>query len=428
MTRRATAFRPASTSQTTSRCSRPARRRTRRWTSGTSRSSARSTRPHRWNWDELRALPSETITVDISCVTKWTKLDMVWEGVPVDALLDGVETSAEYVTAFCDGGYTTNLPLADVTDGKAWIAFAYDGEPLEPEHGGPARLLVPHLYFWKSAKWVRGLRLTDDRRARLLGVERLPHLRRPLEGTAVLGRLNWHVAEVADVWAETRSGQDARASTFQDWPGHRAGQHVDVRLTADDGYQAQRSYSIASPPGGPRVELTVERIDDGEVSPYLTEEAARGRPVRAARAGRRLLRLGRRSGWPGAARRRRVRHRPADGDGPATRGGAATRSRRDCSTRRGRWEDVIYRDELERTRNGDGLEIVLHAHAPQPPGWTGYHRRIDRDCSRGRMAPTSRADVHVRPDPVRRGGRGGLVGLGHAPARIKTERFGPTGG
>jgi DMSO/TMAO reductase YedYZ molybdopterin-dependent catalytic subunit len=106
-------------------------------------------------------LPSETITVDISCVTKWTKLDMIWEGVPVDALLEGVETSAEYLTAFCDGGYTTNLPVADVTGGKAWIAFAYDGEPLEPEHGGPARLLVPHLYFWKSAKWVRGLRLTE---------------------------------------------------------------------------------------------------------------------------------------------------------------------------------------------------------------------------------------------------------------------------
>jgi DMSO/TMAO reductase YedYZ molybdopterin-dependent catalytic subunit len=78
----------------------------------------------------------------------------------VDTLLDGVETAAEYVTAFCDGGYTTNLPLEDVTGGKAWIAYLYDGDPLEPEHGGPARLLVPHLYFWKSAKWVRGLQLT----------------------------------------------------------------------------------------------------------------------------------------------------------------------------------------------------------------------------------------------------------------------------
>ncbi len=81
-------------------------------------------------------------------------------GVSVDTLLEGVETAAEYVTAFCDGGYTTNLALEDVTGGKAWVAYAYDGEPLAPEHGGPARLLVPHLYNWKSAKWVRGLRLT----------------------------------------------------------------------------------------------------------------------------------------------------------------------------------------------------------------------------------------------------------------------------
>jgi DMSO/TMAO reductase YedYZ molybdopterin-dependent catalytic subunit len=115
----------------------------------------------RWSWDEYRALPSEEVTTDIHCVTKWSKLDTVWEGVPVETLLAEVE-HAPYVTAFCDGGYTTNLPLEDVLDGKAWVAFAYDGEPLEPEHGGPARLLVPHLYFWKSAKWVRGLRLSDE--------------------------------------------------------------------------------------------------------------------------------------------------------------------------------------------------------------------------------------------------------------------------
>ena len=116
-----------------------------------------------WAWDEFRALPSEQITVDIHCVTKWSKLDTEWEGVSVDTLLAGVETAAEYVVAYSDGGYTTNLPLEDVTGGKAWIAFGYGGEPLDPEHGGPARLLVPHLYFWKSAKWVRGLELrTDD--------------------------------------------------------------------------------------------------------------------------------------------------------------------------------------------------------------------------------------------------------------------------
>jgi DMSO/TMAO reductase YedYZ molybdopterin-dependent catalytic subunit len=118
--------------------------------------------PKRWTWDELRTLPTETITRDIHCVTKWSKLDTVWEGVSVDTLLDGIDTSAEYVMAFSDGGYTTNLPIEDLTDGKAWVVFAYGGAPLEPEHGGPARLLVPHLHFWKSAKWLRGLRLMAE--------------------------------------------------------------------------------------------------------------------------------------------------------------------------------------------------------------------------------------------------------------------------
>lgn len=113
----------------------------------------------RWTWEEFRALPAETFTVDIHCVTKWSKLDTTWEGVSLDTLLAGLDTSAGYLVAWCDGGYTTNLPLSEVTNGKAWIAFAYDGQPLVPEHGGPARLLVPHLYFWKSAKWVRGLEL-----------------------------------------------------------------------------------------------------------------------------------------------------------------------------------------------------------------------------------------------------------------------------
>jgi DMSO/TMAO reductase YedYZ molybdopterin-dependent catalytic subunit len=119
----------------------------------------------RWAWDDLQALPHDTPTVDIHCVTKWSKFGTRWEGVSVDTLLeaaraDGLSEGA-YVVAFSDGGYTTNLPIEDVTDGKAWVAFGYDGAPLAPEHGGPARLLVPHLYFWKSAKWVRGLRLRE---------------------------------------------------------------------------------------------------------------------------------------------------------------------------------------------------------------------------------------------------------------------------
>jgi DMSO/TMAO reductase YedYZ molybdopterin-dependent catalytic subunit len=115
-----------------------------------------------WDWTAFTALPTETFTVDIHCVTKWSKFDTTWTGVSLDVLLDGVETEAAHVSAWCDGDYTTNLPLEDVTGGKAWIAYRYDDEPLEPEHGGPARLLVPHLYFWKSAKWVRGLTLTIE--------------------------------------------------------------------------------------------------------------------------------------------------------------------------------------------------------------------------------------------------------------------------
>jgi DMSO/TMAO reductase YedYZ molybdopterin-dependent catalytic subunit len=115
-----------------------------------------------WSWQEFTALPAEEVTVDIHCVTKWSKLDTTWRGVPLDALLENVATAADYLTAWSDGGYTTNLTVEDVSDGKAWVAYEYGGEPLESEHGGPARLLVPHLYFWKSAKWVRGITLTQD--------------------------------------------------------------------------------------------------------------------------------------------------------------------------------------------------------------------------------------------------------------------------
>ena len=115
----------------------------------------------RWSWDEFHQLPRETITKDIHCVTSWSKFDTGWEGVSVDTILDGVELKGGFAVAECDGGYTTNLQLDDLTGGKAWVVDTYDGGPLPPEHGGPARLLVPHLYFWKSAKWVRRLRITE---------------------------------------------------------------------------------------------------------------------------------------------------------------------------------------------------------------------------------------------------------------------------
>ena len=117
-----------------------------------------------WNWTEFERLPQTTMRVDIHCVTKWSKLDTTWQGVTFGDLLEAAgvaNTLAPYVMAHCDGGYTTNLPVEDLVDGKGAIATRYDGAPLEPVHGGPARLLVPHLYFWKSAKWVRRLRFMD---------------------------------------------------------------------------------------------------------------------------------------------------------------------------------------------------------------------------------------------------------------------------
>jgi len=116
-----------------------------------------------WSWEEFLQLPSKEYVVDIHCVTKWTKLDTRWKGVSLDTLLEQVELDgkAMYLTAYSDGGYTTNMPLSEVINGQAFVGYEFDGKPLAPEHGGPARLVVPHLYFWKSAKWVRGLLLRE---------------------------------------------------------------------------------------------------------------------------------------------------------------------------------------------------------------------------------------------------------------------------
>ena len=212
------------------------------------------------------------------------------------------------------------------------------------------------------------------------------------------------------------------------WPGHRAGQHVDVRLTADDGYQAQRSYSIASAADGARVELTVERIDDGEVSPYLTEEARAGDrfelrgPVGGYfvwdpnPAGAVLLVGGGSGVVPLMAM---VRQRVANGDAVRTCLLYSARS----------WEDVIYRDELERHgQGGDGFEIVYTLTREQPPDWNGYGRRVDRELLAD-VAPEELALTFVcGPTPFVEAVAEALVGLGHEPSRIKTERFGPTGG
>ena len=120
--------------------------------------------PVKWSWSEFNALPQQDFNPDIHCVTKWSKFDTHWRGVSLDTLLEHVQLkpAAQFVMAYSYGGYTTNLPLADLRGGKAFVGLTFEGQPLAPEHGGPARLVVPHLYFWKSAKWVQGLRFMSE--------------------------------------------------------------------------------------------------------------------------------------------------------------------------------------------------------------------------------------------------------------------------
>ena len=245
--------------------------------------------------------------------------------------------------------------------------------------------------------------------------------------TAVLGRLNWLTAEVVDIVAETPRTKTI-AFDIPGWSGHRAGQHLDVRLTAEDGYQAQRSYSIASAPDGARVELTVERLDDGEVSPYLTDELRPGDKIELrgpvggyfvwepAQGGPVLLIGGGSGVVPLMAM---IRERTNASSDAEMRLLFSSRS----------WDDVIYRDELERVAGG-GITVIHTLTRAQPPGWSGYGRRVDAAMlAEVGPEPAARPQIYVcGPTPFVEAVAAALVGLGHEPRAIKTERFGPTGG
>jgi ferredoxin-NADP reductase len=239
--------------------------------------------------------------------------------------------------------------------------------------------------------------------------------------------MTWRVAEVVNVVPETPRVKTI-AFDVPGWPGHRAGQHVDVRLTAEDGYQAERSYSIATVPDGIRLELTVERLEDGEVSPYLTGELRPGDRIELrgpvggwfvwepAQGGPLLLVAGGSGVVPLMAM---IRARAAAGSDVDTRLLFSSRS----------WEDVIYREELQRL-GGDGLTVVHTLTRSQPPGWTGYGRRVDAEMlAEFGPSPTELPGVYVcGPTPFVEAVAGALVQLGHEPHRVRTERFGPTGG
>jgi len=242
--------------------------------------------------------------------------------------------------------------------------------------------------------------------------------------------LTWQLGEVVATHTETAR---TRSITLEvpSWPGHRPGQHVDVRLTAADGYQAERSYSIATPSGaGTRVTLTVERLEGGEVSPYLVDELRVGDKLELrgpiggyfvweARMGGPLLLVAGGSGIvPLMAM---LRHRAAVGSTMPTRLLYSSRSS----------EEVIYRDELARlTGDGTALETIHTLTRSQPPGWSGYRRRIDLEMLREQAWPIDRQPQSFicGPTPLVEAVASSLVTLGHEAHRIKTERFGPTGG
>ena len=251
-----------------------------------------------------------------------------------------------------------------------------------------------------------------------------------MAGAALQRRLSWRVGEVADLIDETPRVRSV-VMNVPDWPGHLAGQHVDVRLTADDGYQTQRSYSIASPPDdGARVTVTVERIDDGEVSPFLAGEVRVGDMLEfrgpiggyfvwdVTIGGPLLLVAGGSGICPLMAM---LRHRAARGSAVPTRLLYSARSS----------NDLIFRDELDRlAASGDGLEVRYTLTREQPPGWSGYRRRVDHDMlTEVAWPPWEHALTFVcGPTPLVEAVAEALVQLGHDAARIKTERFGPTGG
>jgi ferredoxin-NADP reductase len=241
--------------------------------------------------------------------------------------------------------------------------------------------------------------------------------------------LRWQLGEVADLVQETLRVATL-VLTVPDWPGHLAGQHVDVRLTADDGYQAQRSYSIASAPEDPRLAITVERLDDGEVSPYLVGEVRVGDRIEMrgpiggyfvwkAESMRPLLLIAGGSGIvPLMAM---LRHRAAAGRKASARLLYSSRN----------FEDVIYKKELERlASSGDGLEVIQALTRSQPDSWRGYARRIDRDMVRDVAWPVDqKPDAFIcGPTSFVETAASLLVDLGYEPSWVKTERFGATGG
>ena len=387
---------------------------------------------HTWSWAELMALAADEPTVDIHCVTSWSKLDTTWRGVSLDTLLADVETAADYALVHSYGGYTTNLPLEDLLDGKAWVAYEFDGDELHPEHGGPARLLVPHLYFWKSAKWVRGIELMLEDDPGLLGAARLPRLRRPMARAAIPGGLSarraWRRGPARRAPGRDRQRDDARPRrdrlagpprrpARRPAPHRRRRLHRHAQLLAGRARltaTASRSPCSACPTGRsrPSSATTCRSATPSSCGGPSAAGSSGGRgqpgPVLLVAGGSGVVplmamiraRAGRRAALPARLLRPRARRRAATA--PSSRRLASGRSRRRRASSSPAGRPTAWPERPGRLR-GDDLDGA---------GWTAA------DCAHL---------LRLRPDGFRRGRGHPAPSAGHDPARIRTERFGPSG-
>ncbi|UGS38012.1 molybdopterin-dependent oxidoreductase [Capillimicrobium parvum] len=370
---------------------------------------------------DLRALPRSEYRGDIHCVTAWSKLDTSFTGVSVDALLDRVtlRPGATHAIARSYGGYTTNLPLGDLRGGRAWVVWEHEGRPLARAHGGPVRLLVPHRYLWKSAKWLAGLRVLDRDEPGFHerhGYHNDGDPWREERYSIPRERREWQTATVVATRRESAAARTLRLAPATP-AAHVPGQHYDVRLSAPGGYTAERSYSAASSPlDGDWVEITVDRLEDGEVSPHLHDHVVPGDRIEVRgpvgnyftwRGQAPLLLVGGGSGVvPLMAMLRHARHVAPSLDVHLLYSVRAP-------------EDLLYRDEL-------GAETTVTYTRRPPPGWTGLTGRLTPDVIAAHARPDTAAFVcgsHGFVDSAAQA----LAGLGLDWERIRTERWGPAG-
>ncbi len=344
----------------------------------------------------------------------------------------------KFVLAHSFDGYSTNVPVADLVGGKAMVALNYEGKPLPPDHGGPARLLVPHLYFWKSAKWVSGLQFTrGTRRASgscaaitsmaTLGASSASPVTDTPPALAGAPKLNWQEATIIGIASDTPRVKSFLFATPAPI-AFRAGQHVDVRLTAPDGYQAERSYSIASAPERTDgIELAIERLDDGEVSPFFHEVAEIGDAIElrgpigghfvwSVEDGGPLLLLGGGSGV--VPLMSMLRHRAARGSNVPALLLFSART----------WEDVIFRDELIAMHDkNDGFNLALALTRDEPRRPEDFGRRVDRAMVAELVTRLPAPPRHVficGGNPFVEAASEGAIEAGIAAPMIRTERYG----